>query len=628
MKKHNLIHYLKLYFKRILQGFTFGASSGEEINLNNEEVIEKEEAIESPGKVALKNFFSNPLGVIGLVLFLSIIITIFIGSRLFKFDSNYSQGTMKNISPGYGYMNYPKALKDEGVSEISVGITYSIGLSNEGNLYLWGKNTEDDILDIPKDIQEKIKDKKISHVASGDRHVIITTEDNEFYGWGDKAFQQTSLTGDKQQIIKNEKVKKLGAGTQYSVILTEKGNLIIWGSTLNTKLNMIPKEIEGKVVDFVASNTNVIVVLDDGSIRLLGARGTELDTQMPSELKDGSIKVKKVAMTQTSAIALDENGKIYTWGPKREALTGESVPEINSKIVDVAGGNSHFVVVDENGKLYAWGKDKYKETNTPKSDAKYEKVFAGYYNNYAIEKEGEIDTWGLNGFLFGSDEQGRDLFTRLVYGGQMTMIISLVSTLLSIVLGVVIGMISGFSGGKIDNLLMRFSEIIASFPFYPLIITLSGLLPVNVSQNTRLMMIMVILGVLGWTGIARLVRGQILAERERDYVTAARALGISTNSILKNHIFPSVLSLVIVEATLGFGGNLLTEAGLSFLGFGVQEPQPSWGNMMTAAQTTEVIEIYWWRWIIPALAVFLSTFSINLIGDALRDAIDPRSNER
>lgn len=139
MKKHNLIHYLKLYFKRILQGFTFGASSGEEINLNNEEVIEKEEAIESPGKVALKNFFSNPLGVIGLVLFLSIIITIFIGSRLFKFDSNYSQGTMKNISPGYGYMNYPKALKDEGVSEISVGITYSIGLSNEGNLYLWGK---------------------------------------------------------------------------------------------------------------------------------------------------------------------------------------------------------------------------------------------------------------------------------------------------------------------------------------------------------------------------------------------------------------------------------------------------------------------------------------------------------
>ncbi len=175
---------------------------------------------------------------------------------------------------------------------------------------------------------------------------------------------------------------------------------------------------------------------------------------------------------------------------------------------------------------------------------------------------------------------------------------------------------------------MRFTEIVSSFPFYPLIITLSALLPVNVSQNTRLMMIMVLLGIIGWTGIARLVRGQILAERERDYITAARALGVTNKSILVRHILPNILSIVIVNATLGYAGNLLTEAGLSFLGFGVQEPMPSWGNMMTSAQTSDVINIFWWRWIVPALAVFLSAFSVNLIGDALRDAIDPRANER
>ena len=139
---------------------------------------------------------------------------------------------------------------------------------------------------------------------------------------------------------------------------------------------------------------------------------------------------------------------------------------------------------------------------------------------------------------------------------------------------------------------------------------------------------MVLLGVIGWTGIARLVRGQILAERERDYVIAAKALGVTNSSILVRHILPNILSIIIVNATLGFAGNLLTEAGLSFLGFGVQEPMPSWGNMMTSAQSSDVINIYWWRWVIPALAVFLAAFSVNLIGDALRDAIDPRSNER
>lgn len=141
-------------------------------------------------------------------------------------------------------------------------------------------------------------------------------------------------------------------------------------------------------------------------------------------------------------------------------------------------------------------------------------------------------------------------------------------------------------------------------------------------------MVMVLLGLLGWTSLARLVRGQILAERERDYITAARALGVKNKSIMNKHILPNILSIVIVNATLGYAGNLLSESGLSFLGFGVQEPTPSWGNMLTAAQTSDVLNIYWWRWVFPALAVFLVSFSVNLIGDAVRDAIDPRANER
>ena len=208
------------------------------------------------------------------------------------------------------------------------------------------------------------------------------------------------------------------------------------------------------------------------------------------------------------------------------------------------------------------------------------------------------------------------------------MVISLISTVIQIVLGVLIGMISGFAGGKVDNVLMRFSEIVSSFPFYPMLISLSALLPPGASQEQRITMVMILLGLLGWTGLARLVRGQILAERERDYITAARALGVKNWSIMIKHIFPNILSIVIVNATIGYAGNLLTESGLSFLGFGVQEPTPSWGNMLTAAQSSDVLNTYWWRWVFPALAVFLTSFSVNLIGDALRDAIDPRANER
>ncbi|MDO9591915.1 MAG: ABC transporter permease, partial [Erysipelotrichaceae bacterium] len=130
------------------------------------------------------------------------------------------------------------------------------------------------------------------------------------------------------------------------------------------------------------------------------------------------------------------------------------------------------------------------------------------------------------------------------------------------------------------------------------------------------------------TGLARLVRGQILAEREKDFVLAARALGIRSNVIIMRHILPNVINVVIVSMTLGYAGSLLTEAGLSFLGFGVIPPSPSWGNMLTGAQDSTVITFYWWRWILPAVAVLIAALTVNIVGDGLRDAMDPKNNEK
>lgn len=587
----------------------------------------KEEAIMSPGRVALRNYFRNPLGIFGLVLFVAIVLVIFVGSKILPFDQYYSQGNLTNVAPGGAYMNFPKDFEKEGVQKIGIGNTFSVGLSKENNVYVWGSDNEDKVLQIPNDVKKALNEKEIVDLAAGDRHVIVATDDNEIYGWGNNSFKQAEAPAMGADQLKEEGIAKLGGGVQYSVALTKANNLVVWGSTLASRLNLLPSDIQGQVVDFATNPINILVIQKDGSIRLLGVMGAEIDTQMPEELKDGSVKVKKVALTSSSGAALSEDGELYVWGPSREKLTGENIPEFDAKIVDIAGSDTVFTALDENGKLYQWGKDNYGELSTPEGE--YEQIYSSYFNNYAVGKEdGSIKTWGLDGFRFGSDDQGRDIFTRLIHGGKMTMIISLISTVIQIGLGVIIGMVSGFVGGKVDNVLMRFSEIVASFPFYPMLISLSALLPPGASQEERITMIMILLGLLGWTGLARLVRGQILAERERDYITAARALGVKSWSIMIKHILPNILSIVIVNATIGYAGNLLTESGLSFLGFGVQEPTPSWGNMLTAAQSSDVLNTYWWRWVFPALAVFLTSFSVNLIGDALRDAIDPRANER
>ncbi|WP_243343508.1 ABC transporter permease subunit [Anaerococcus sp. AGMB09787] len=587
----------------------------------------KEEAIMSPGRVALRNYFRNPLGIFGLVLFVAIVLVIFVGSKILPFDQYYSQGNLTNVAPGGAYMNFPKDFEKEGVQKIGIGNTFSVGLSKENNVYVWGSDNEDKVLQIPNDVKKALNEKEIVDLAAGDRHVIVATDDNEIYGWGNNSFKQAEAPAMGADQLKEEGIAKLGGGVQYSVALTKANNLVVWGSTLASRLNLLPSDIQGQVVDFATNPINILVIQKDGSIRLLGVMGAEIDTQMPEELKDGSVKVKKVALTSSSGAALSEDGELYVWGPSREKLTGDNIPEFDAKIVDIAGSDTVFTALDENGKLYQWGKDNYGELSTPEGE--YEQIYSSYFNNYAVGKEdGNIKTWGLDGFRFGSDDQGRDIFTRLIHGGKMTMIISLISTVIQIGLGVIIGMVSGFVGGKVDNVLMRFSEIVASFPFYPMLISLSALLPPGASQEERITMIMILLGLLGWTGLARLVRGQILAERERDYITAARALGVKSWSIMIKHILPNILSIVIVNATIGYAGNLLTESGLSFLGFGVQEPTPSWGNMLTAAQSSDVLNTYWWRWVFPALAVFLTSFSVNLIGDALRDAIDPRANER
>lgn len=223
----------------------------------------------------------------------------------------------------------------------------------------------------------------------------------------------------------------------------------------------------------------------------------------------------------------------------------------------------------------------------------------------------------LDHFL-GTDMTGRDLWSRLVYGGRVSMSVGIVAVSISVTLGVLLGGLSGFYGGRVDNWIMRFTEVVMAFPTLIILITIVSILGPGLYNS------MIAIGLIGWTGVARLVRGQILSLREMDFVLAARAVGVPQSRILVQHVLPNVVSPIIVAATFGIAGAILTEAGLSFLGLGIKPPTPSWGNMINEAQQLTIIESKPWIWLGPGLMITLSVLAINFIGDGLRDALDPR----
>lgn len=219
----------------------------------------------------------------------------------------------------------------------------------------------------------------------------------------------------------------------------------------------------------------------------------------------------------------------------------------------------------------------------------------------------------------GTDTTGRDVWSRIVHAGRVSLSVGLVAVSISTFIGVLIGGISGYAAGKVDMALMRFTDIVMAFPSLVMIITIASVLGPSI-YNT-----MLVIGILTWPGIARLVRGQFLSFREQQFVLAARSIGVTPFQIMVRHLFPNVVGTVTVAATFGMANAILQEASLSFLGLGVQAPTPSWGNMLQDAQSHAILEGTPWLWIAPGLMIALAVLSINFIGDGLRDALDPRS---
>ena len=277
------------------------------------------------------------------------------------------------------------------------------------------------------------------------------------------------------------------------------------------------------------------------------------------------------------------------------------------------------------------------DPNAPKPDdtsntatAEYDLEFKAATNSWQILQEKSSRQYDQYSFpnmkhWLGTDMYGMDMLTRLMYGGRVSLLIGFIVIIIETVIGVIFGGISGYFGGWVDNLIMRIVDIFYCIPSMPVIIILGAAMDASrVDPTIRMVYLMLILGFLGWAGIARLVRGQILSLREQEYMAAAEAAGLSVSRRIFKHLIPNVVPQLIVTCTMGLGSVIIMEATLSFLGLGVKFPFASWGNIISDVNNTHVLTTYWFIWIPAGVLLLLTVLAFNLVGDGLRDAFDPK----
>ena len=605
------------------------------------------EKIESPSVMAVKAFFRRKLAVVALVVLILMFALVFIGPLFVPMDLNYTDPLQANIAPNYTMLSVPAELAGD-VKEISSFSDFSVGLSNAGDVYLWG-NTKNNLTNIDFTvIPDEVADGGVYAVAAGSDHVIAITNEGKIIGWGNNTVGQYGYlrkpddpyvqmpTELIEGTVELDKVDQLVSGYQVTGLVLD-GRLYMWGN-LNAMFSLkefpTSEQFMSGVKKVAFSNYYAIVLMEDGTV----TGGSTLSlAQSAYSTKDGKIKnlksylegkkVVDIAATNNVYGLILEDGSAVVFGAIEYGENQFPELEAGEKFVSIASGTRHFVGLTDKGQAYAWG-----HNDGGQSEIKGEaaaKVFAGAKQTYLVNEEDEItDKVGFKGYLFGTDNRGRDVLTRIIHGGKMTMTIGAVAVIVSTIIAIIVGCLSGYFGGWVDMFLMRFTEICSSIPFLPFAMMLSYVIrTMPIGETTRIFIIMVMLGVLSWTGLARMIRAQVLAEREKEFVIAAQSMGVKEKRIAFKHILPNVISIILVNITLDFAGCMLTESSLSYLGFGVQQPQPTWGNMLYGANNSIVIQNYWWQWVFPALFLAIATISINIIGDTLRDVLDPKSSQ-
>ena len=594
---------------------------------------------EHPGRLRLKKFFRRKLAVAALVVLVGLFAFSFFAPKVMPLRLNDTNGLQSNLAPNYSMRKVPKKLKGN-IRSIDGFSGFTVGVSTDGRLFLWGdlrdRLTGDSYARVPEQAKNDV-----ALAAAGVDHLVAITKDGEIVCWGNNGAGQfgdgglnavpmpTSL---KEEGVRPEDVSRLCCGYQATAIVKTDGGVYAWGNA-NTVLNLRELTALGGVEKLVFSGFCGVAMKKDGSVTTgereyftsaVSSFGNPLGKSLKDYLQDK--KAVDIAATDYCLCVVCDDGDVVVSGAFENGEDELPVLLEGEKFVSVSAGSRHFVAITNRFRAYSWGGNAYGQASFQGVE-KVDKAFCGAAQSYLVSGGRLVKSFGLKGYLMGTDGQGRDVFTRIAHGGKTTLTIGAVAVIFSTVVAVIVGCIAGYFGGKVDVVLMRITEIFSSIPFLPFAMLLSSVIRhYPVTETTRVFLIMLVLGALSWTGLARIIRGQILSEREKEFVIAARAMGVKEGTIAFRHVLPNILSVVLVNVTLDFAGCLLTESALSYLGFGVQQPRPTWGNMLTGAINALVIQNYWWQWLFPAVFLMLATICINVIGDALRDAVDPKSS--
>lgn len=601
---------------------------------------EEEYAAVSPSKRILTTLLHSKKAMESFLVWIGLFLFVWIAPVFFPLDITATDPLSQNLPPVYTLRSVPSGLKGH-IRCIDGFSGFTIGMSDTGKVYVWG-GAKDGVSRLNmKKLPQEIQKEGVEMAAAGKDHALALTKSGKLVGWGDKSCGQygteyvlnaLSMPTELAEGLSAAEVSQIACGYQASALVKIDGQVYVWGN-LNATRNLGEFQNQRSGQKIVFTNSAAVLLRKDGSI-FTGE--TERFTSAVSSI-NGVQKSFDAYMVGRNAVDIAANGKCIAVLTERGELVVSGVFENAENVLptlqdgeyflSIEGGARHFVGITNKGRAYAWGDSTYGQCEIDGAEA--DAVFAGSLQTYAVKNGKLVASVGLKGYCMGTDGRGRDVFTRIVHGGKMTMTIGAVAVAVSTVIAIFVGCVAGYFGGIIDTLLMRLTEIFASIPFLPFAMLLSQIIKnYNVTENTRIFIIMLILGALSWPSLARMIRGQVLVEREKEFVTAARAMGVKDRKIAFRHIFPNVVSVTLVSVTLGFAGCLLTESSLSYLGFGVQQPQPTWGNMLNGANNSTVIRYYWWQWLFPALFLSVATICINMLGDALRDALDPKHSER
>jgi len=542
----------------------------------------------SPGMLVAKRFFRNKLALVGLVILVIMFIFSFVGPLLSPYTQTQVFYTQSEISKDYA----GAIINNELRYTVADGQEFG-ALARANFLFALGKN-------------------QLTYTAGGQSYSYVEESEG--------TYRILSLLPVAEDFLGD----LIPAGDNTISAEFEKAYL----AAANSK--EISFEFEDKTYHITTEGKKTFISTEQ-SVAL-----ASLDVYDPYNPADAAV-VDSYAFRYASALALRDkaaqfelDGKTYTvqYDERYETIfteDGKKFAEVSNIIVNPLD-QKEFLPVE----FKHLARETIIDRNNKFEHGGVEYTVVRVNTNYYIKRQ--TSSMLIKMFEFptakhwmGTDNNGMDQLTRLMYGGRVSLLVGFVVVILETVLGVIIGGISGYFSGTVDTALMRFVDLFNSIPYFPMIIIFGSVMDtLEVSPMARLFILMAILGLMGWTGIARLVRGQILSLREQDFMIATEATGIRTSRKIFRHLVPNVMPLLIVIATGSLGGVIIFEATLGFLGLGIKYPLASWGSIINIASDPFVMTTYWFIWLPAGLLILLTVLGFNFVGDGLRDAYDPK----